>query len=230
MPRPSGYKYQAPKKATAKAVSRLRKDLMESNRFTLSEVKTLMEDAHCIQYHYNGINDSMKILLNNPDGFEYHTEKTAKTAKTLYEKVYANIHTLINEFPEYVAEQNRIRTRDSYLEDIQNMASLHFPYEYSQYDRLDREYTRDKNIAGWESAIAGIFKKNMDRPSEWYEQLYTHLKDSNNFTLKFDAEESISISMHVSSWSYWVVLTTNFQGEELNSGNCSYRESEHNRL
>lgn len=227
---PSNYKssYRAPSKPTAKALSRLRKELKENGDYTLTHIQKLVEEAYWITNYYNGLDKECYILLNKPENYVNLTEKTVDP---LYEKVTDNLHTLLNEFPEYVEEQDRIQTRDSYLEDIKNLSGLHFPYEYSQYGGSDREYTRNRNITGWEAAIEGIFKKNLKRKSEWYQDLYTHLKSENkNYALDFDASEHISISMHVSSWSYWVTLKTTFKGEMIESGNCSYRDSEHNRL
>lgn len=223
----TNYGYHQPTKTTAKAKSHILKYLKANDLHTLTAINELLNNGVYYMSKWNGSPDEVLPLLNKPDNLEYHTEKTFNTLTDTLTKRLEEIRDVM---PEHIKETDRINTRQSYKEDIRDLQYTHFEHNNAQYAYNSNSYEVNKNRDGWEECIDGIFKKNMDRPSEWYEDLYTHLKEKENFTLTFDAEEYISISSHISSWSYWSVLKTKFKEEDITSGNCSYRASEHNRV
>ena len=225
MPKIQGYKQ--PTKTSAKAKSSMMKALKAQDSFTLTHIKELIKDAYNLNYPYCGMPDDYKDLVNKPENFDMMSDKAAHT---LAAKVEDILSELLLTFPEYTEEESRKKYRDESRKDCVNLSSTHYQYNHARYQFDSNEYEVDKNKKGFEACVNKIFYKYDDRSKEWYDNLYTHLRDSNNFTLELDAEESISISMHISSWSYWSVLKTSLNGEEISSGNCSYKDSEHNRL
>jgi len=219
--------FNYPKASKPKTLSSAIKALKETNQFTLSHIEKLRNNVYYTKFPYNGLDTDFHPLFNNPENYSYLSEKVATR---MSETVSHTLDEMLMQFPEYVAEQKRLKVRINEQEAIENLDSHLFPYVNTQYGGSDAEYTLNKNRSGWVAAIGGLFRNNPNRSIEWYESLYTHLRNPENFKLTFDANESISISMHVSSWSFWVVLTTTFQGEELSSGKCSYRDSIHNRV
>jgi len=216
-----------PKACKVKTLSSMVKALKKVDQFDLTHIEKLRKNVYYTRYPYNGLDEEFHPLYTNPENFSCLSEKVATN---LSEKVSHSLDELLMMFPAYAAEQERLRVRQSEHVSIENLDSIIFPYIYKQYGGSDSEYTLNKNRSGWVAAIGGLFRNNPNRSIEWYESLYTHLRKPENSKLIFDANESISISMHISSWSFWVVLTTTFQGEELTSGNCSYRDSIHNRV